>query len=374
MKFDFDDIVIVPETISSINSRSEVNPFDENGMLPIMTAPMDTVVDYNNFKCFVDNKINVVMPRMNSKTFHSSNKIIFHSFGLNDFKEIYIDKVVINPDNGPIYVLIDIANGNMSNLFSIANEAKNKYGNELVLMIGNVANPKTFEEWCKVGVDYVRCGIGNGNGCLTTANVGVGYPMGSLINECFKIKQKNNYKTKIVADGGFKNYSDINKALALGADYVMLGSMLNKCYEAAGEIYTPYMCGNWDNFTKEWWEENEKRLHKKPSKFPQWLTEYFLMDEEEQKKYLVNNNDNLYKKFRGMSTKEVQRDWGREELKTSEGISKYNKVEYTIKGFTENLTDYLRSAMSYTNSLTLDEFKGSQFELISENAFKRFNK
>ena len=82
----------------------------------------------------------------------------------------------------------------------------------------------------------------------------------------------------------------------------------------------------------------------------------------------------MYKKFRGMSTKQVQKKWGRKEIKTSEGIHKLNKVEYTIEGWTENFKDYLKSAMSYTDSRNLKVFKGSEYVFITENGHKRFNK
>ena len=75
-----------------------------------------------------------------------------------------------------------------------------------------------------------------------------------------------------------------------------------------------------------------------------------------------------------MSTKEVQKKWGRDDLKTSEGIVKVNPVEYTISQWTENFIDYLKSAMSYTNSRTLEEFRDSEFVFITENALNRFNK
>ena len=82
----------------------------------------------------------------------------------------------------------------------------------------------------------------------------------------------------------------------------------------------------------------------------------------------------FYKKFRGMSTKEVQRKWGRGKIKTSEGVHRMNKVEYTLTGWTENFKDYLRSAMSYTNSRNLESFKYSDFVFITENARKRYDK
>lgn len=56
-------------------------------------------------------------------------------------------------------------------------------------------------------------------------------------------------------------------------------------------------------------------------------------------------------------------------LKTSEGLLKYQKVEYNLKGWTENETDYLRSAMSYTNSRTLEDYKDSQWTQITQRRF-----
>jgi hypothetical protein len=82
----------------------------------------------------------------------------------------------------------------------------------------------------------------------------------------------------------------------------------------------------------------------------------------------------MYKKFRGMSTKEVQKKWGKDKLITSEGISKYNKVEYTLDKWIENLEDYMKSAMSYTNSKNLTEFKETEYVFITENALNRYNK
>ena len=76
-----------------------------------------------------------------------------------------------------------------------------------------------------------------------------------------------------------------------------------------------------------------------------------------------------------MSTKEVQKKWGAETLKTSEGVVRYRKVEYTLPKWVENFEDYLRSAMSYTGSMTLKEFIGNvELVQITDNAYKRFNK
>ena len=236
MLYDFNDILIQPAPTTSVRSRSQVTPYYDQDKLPLMTAPMDTVVDGENHHYFSDLGITVVLPRIkNPDDTHISDEH-FLSYSLTEFDSIFLNKNFKIPKGKVVYALIDVANGHMSDLLSSCRTAKSKHQNRLKLMVGNVANPDTFYHYCLAGADYVRIGIGNGGGCLTTVQTGVGYPMASLIYECNKIKKRNRHlSTKIVADGGFKTYADIIKALALGADYVMLGSVFNKALESCGE-------------------------------------------------------------------------------------------------------------------------------------------
>jgi IMP dehydrogenase/GMP reductase len=344
MLLDFDDLLIKPAVRTRINSRSQIDILDEQDMLPLFTAPMDTVVGDENTDKFINNGIRVILPRKadNNMDYISTNSACWFSYGLVEFNNIFLENT---PDNrgATMYALIDIANGHMPALLDAVNEAKNKYNYELVLMVGNVANPETYGDFSIAGADYVRIGIGNGGGCLTTVQTGVGFPMASLIKETYDISRGLVTPAKIVADGGFKKYSDVIKALALGADYVMLGSIFNKALESAGTT------------TNDGGEIIDQ--------YSDIARNYLDLDIP------------LYKTFRGMSTKEVQKDWGKTDVKTSEGVVRKQRVEYTLAGWVENFSHYLKSAMSYTDSLTINEFIGKPECIeISQNSFNRYNK
>ena len=354
MLFDFDDILIEPEMHTGILSRKKVDPFDEKQMLPLFTAPMDTVISMDNYEVFNSHNIYSIIPRKieYELTDISLDHKVWFSYGLDDFKRLFIDNQTNIPLGRKAYALIDIANGHMRIVKELLEQSKEIYGRNLVIMVGNCANPLTYLSLAQSGADYVRMGIGNGAGCLTTVQTGVGYPMASLIHETAKIQQERNLSTKIVADGGFKKYADVIKALALGADYVMLGSIFNKALESCGETYE----GN--KKYDSWTEPGDK--------VDQYSFDTLIQFEAGKK---------FYKKFRGMSTKEVQKSLGKTDLKTSEGISKMQPVEYTLGGWTENFKDYLKSAMSYTDCLTIGEFIGKvKFNKISKNSMERYSK
>ena len=329
IKLDFNDLLIVPKIISDINSRSEINPFI-NGKLPLITAPMDTVICPNNIKTYISNNILICSPRgVNSP------------FGFNSYSAQQIKKMLKTDQlNSETSILIDVANGHMSSILEMTKEIKQMHP-EIVLMVGNVANAFTYRLLSEAGADFVRVGIGNGGGCLTTQNTGVGYPMASLIDECYLESLSLKKPAKIVADGGMQSYSDIIKALALGADYVMLGSIFNKSLESSGDNYL------WKKI------KVSRGIAKRAYKL----------------------GVPVYKKFRGMSTKEVQKKWGAEQIKTSEGVVRFRKVEYTLAQWVENFEHYLRSAMSYSGAHNLHEFVGKAKVIqITDNAYKRFNK
>jgi len=349
-KFDFDDILIVPNVNTKITSRYQ--DIELPDVLPLFTAPMDTVVDLKNVREFYFRGINVTLPRtisfdeyLNYSKSKSYCKELFVSFGLQDIARHLKNKLENFPHNQ--CVLIDVANGHMQQIVDYCNEIKKLRG-DIKIMVGNIANPETYYWYAENNcVDYIRIGIGNGNGCLTTKQSGIGHPMASLIYEIRQLKIKYETETQldrkaphIVADGGMKDYSDIIKSLALGADYVMIGSIFNKAFESSANNYLYRV-----------------KLNKK-------LAEYFFDKGYPVKKY-----------FRGMSTKEAQKAMGKIKFKTSEGVVRFRNVEYHLNGWVENFEHYLRNAMSYANAKTLEEFIGKvEICQISKNAYDRFNK
>lgn len=162
VKVDFNDILIKPAVTTDIMSRSEVNPFDKNGFLPLFTAPMDTVVDNTNADLFMGHKINICLPRNEKRT----QEGMFQSYSLKSFNEVYMSNNLGDMLKANTCVLIDTANGHISELINTIRKAKEWYGDNMVLMAGNVANPDTYKLLSDAGVDYVRIGIGNGNGCF----------------------------------------------------------------------------------------------------------------------------------------------------------------------------------------------------------------
>ena len=370
MKYSYNDVMVKPAVISTIKHRAECNPFYENNTLPIFAAPMDCVVGINNFETFEEHGIIPILPRTENLIdrlgFATNGK--WAAFSLQEFEAHFTKSDLFDKKTDePIRALIDIANGHVAYLYELVRNAKKIYGDDIVIMVGNIANPETYRICVESQVDFCRVGIGGGCGCITTSNVGVHYPQASLISEMAEIKKEliergaNKDKlTKIVADGGIRNYSDVIKALALGADYVMIGSVFSKMLESAAIKE----CNS-----KEWLSlplltklSDIDNIHKDKKG---WKGTY-------------NGKDvflgDITAIFYGMASKAGQVAMKGKKVHTSEGIEKTLPVEYTMQTWVENMIDYLRSAMSYTNSRTIDDLKNADVVLISKNTYNSINK
>ena len=144
-------------------------------------------------------------------------------------------------------VVIDTAHAHTKSVLKIIKEVKKSFP-DLDVVAGNVATADAAKFLAKAGVDGVKVGIGPGSICTTRIVAGVGYPQLSAINNVYNALKGSNIT--IVADGGVKHTGDITKAIAAGADCVMLGSMLAGTLESPGE--TIYMKVENLKLTEEW--------------------------------------------------------------------------------------------------------------------------
>lgn len=409
--YGYNDLTIIPAMTSKVNSRNDVNIYYENNKLPIFVSPMSTIVNVNNFIIWENNNLIPILPR--NIDFNIRKDYIMQgkwvALSLTEFESLFIDNNdMIESVSVKPHILIDIANGHMTRLGNACRKAKKIWGTNLILMCGNIANPRTYTLISEAGVDYVRCSIGSGSCCTTSSNTGVHYPIASLIDEINIIKNERkksgDFYTKVIADGGIRNFNDIIKALALGADYVMIGGLFNSILESAAlPIDGKDLVLNNIKFNNE----IKTLKNTKPNinidnkiiikgdlgdktKIEQYVKNYSNIDgleiiiantstyyqgygifdiyninlPENIKRYLVSCN--LIKQTYGMSTKYAQsliKDSCK--LKTSEGCYKNVEVKYTMKQWVDNMKDYLRSAMSYCNSFNLYEFVGNQNLIIN---------
>ena len=129
-------------------------------------------------------------------------------------------------------VVIDTAHAHTKSVLKIIKDVKKSFS-DLDVVAGNVATAEAAKFLAKAGVDGVKVGIGPGSICTTRIVAGVGYPQLSAINNVYNALKGSGIS--IIADGGVKHTGDITKAIAAGADCVMLGSMLAGTLESPGE-------------------------------------------------------------------------------------------------------------------------------------------
>lgn len=388
MKYSYNDIMVKPAILSTIEHRAECNPYDENGNLPIFAAPMDSVVNMENFDTFIKHGITPILPRTEKITdrleYATNGK--WAAFSLQEFEEHFVKNASEGRKSSePIRTLVDIANGHVARLYELVRTSKKIYGDGIQVMVGNIANPETYKACVESKVDYVRCSVGTGNFCITSSNTAIGYPIASLISEIAEIKNEfidkgidRSKLTKIIADGGIRNYSDVIKAIALGADYAMIGSLFVRMIESSAvKVMKSDIASAKKQIILKFPIERYKNLKYEDGCWYGEYTDDFIAKLQEMGRKPDGGQrpiGEVFAKGYGMASKAGQIAMKGKKVHTSEGIEKTLPVIYTMSAWVENMTDYLRSAMSYTNSRTLDELREVQVVLISQNTYNSINK
>jgi IMP dehydrogenase len=316
----YDDVLLIPQ-YSDIRSRKEIDVGVALGgrysrpvhlKLPVISSPMDTITG----------------PDMANVMNRSGGLGIIHRYCTVTEQAKMVREIDVGMKAAAIGVTgdfhdraralvamgagilcIDVAHGHHVLMESAIGELRETFGDTVHIMAGNVATLEGVNALSDWGADSVRCNIGGGSICSTRIQTGHGHPGLQTVIDC----SKTDRNVTIIADGGIRSSGDMVKALAAGADCVMVGSLLSSTTEVPVPI-----------------------IH---------------IDGEE------------YKTYRGMASEEAQKDW-RGSASSLEGISTMLPCKGPVRIVLHEIERGLRSGFSYSGARTL-------IELQSKSVFTR---
>jgi IMP dehydrogenase len=237
----FDDVALVP-VFNNVESRTDPKldtrlttrvPIE----IPLLASNMDTVISPALAEVLIEAGSMPIFHRFTTyeqkvewvQAFPTS----FMSCGIRTGDVVEIEKLLENTNlNG---VCFDIAHGHDRRLMDIIYKLKVKYP-ELDVISGNVCTSEAYRDLVNAGATAVKVGIGPGAACTTRMVTGFGVPQFTALQDIAAVKKK--LKVPIIADGGIRGSADIVKALAAGADTVMLGKLFALTNESAAQKKT----------------------------------------------------------------------------------------------------------------------------------------
>ncbi|OGG13397.1 guanosine monophosphate reductase [Candidatus Gottesmanbacteria bacterium RIFCSPHIGHO2_02_FULL_39_11] len=237
----YDDVLLIPGFADFKREETDVSIELPKGIhlsIPILSSPMDTVtmsgmaITLGNLggMGFIHRNMPIEKEVNEIKKAKNKTKLVGAAVGVGkDFEERL--KGII--DGGADAVLIDSAHGFTKYVIEATSYIKEKYP-KVLLISGNIATQKGAKALIDAGADVLRVGMGPGSICTTRIVSGMGVPQITALEEA--VKAANEKQIPIIADGGIRYSGDIVKSLAIGANLVMLGSLLGATDEAPGEI------------------------------------------------------------------------------------------------------------------------------------------
>ena len=311
----FDDVILVPR-YNGIRSRQNVstsvkianNTYD----IPIVSSNMDTVTGVEMSKFMTAQGGLALMHRFmsveeNVKQFTEINapKNVGISIGLGDSG---LERAEALVGAGAEIICIDIAHGHSKEMSRTIRSLRESYGENIMIIAGNVATYAGADYLAAAGCDVIKVGIGCGSVCTTRIKTGFGVPQLTAVMDCSKIDRS------IIADGGIRYAGDAVKALAAGADLIMLGGMLSGTDETPGEFF---------------------------------------------EKTRPTGETVKFKRFRGMASKEAQESFmgTMQDWKTAEGVAIEVMAKGPAKAIVQDIMGGIRSGMTYCGAKEIRELK-----------------
>lgn len=309
--FTFDDVLMIP-TYNHYESRRhvDISNTDKTGKikleLPLFTANMDTVTE-SKMANFVGSKGGAgVLHRFcsvedNVKMFKECQTQTFVSVGCSEKDLIRVEAL---RDAGAEYFCVDVAHAHARYVGRMLKKIREIVSDKACIMAGNVATYAGADYLASCGADMIKVGIGGGSVCTTRIKTGFGVPTLSSVHECSRVDRS------IVADGGIRTPGDIVKALAFGADFVMLGGIFAGTAPTPGEVET---------------------------------------DEQ----------GNKFKTYRGMASREAQEDFlgPLGDWKTAEGVATRVPYSENHEYIIADIIGGLRSGLTYGGAATIAELQ-----------------
>lgn len=330
----FSDVLILPK-FSFIRSRADVNPAVElMGLklkLPVISSNMDTISEsamaiamreHGGIGClhrFMSIEDNV---KMFQQVKLHNDKDVLVSVGVGN-KELERFKALI--DAGSEHFVLDLAHGASQHAVDQVKEMRKLAGSNFHLMVGNFATGDSlrafFHHLGEFNIDAVKIGIGGGSACTTRIVTGCGLPTLESLIRC-----KNATSLPLIADGGIKNSGDLCKAIAIGAQAVMVGNLLSGTDETPGEIIHTSMA---DSRQFDGGGGIDLVLQK-----------------------------TAFKKYRGSASKESYAAQGKTASYIApEGEASLVPYKGPVSEVLSSLEGGLRSSMSYLNASTIEEYR-----------------
>jgi len=304
----YDDVLLVPR-YSDIKTRSEIDIGTtlRNGVnlsLPIISSPMDTVSESamatamnNAGGIAIIHRYNTIEEQV-AQIKETKGSMVGAAVGITGD---YAERTSALLESGTNVICLDVAHGHHVLMKEALLHLRTTFGNDLHIMAGNVATLDGINDLASWGADSVRCNIGGGSICSTRLQTGHGMPGLQTIIECAKT-EKN---ISIIADGGIRNSGDIVKALAAGADAVMVGSLLAGTHETPGVSFKDRSGSTW-------------------------------------------------KSYRGMASKDAQMEW-RGKYSSLEGVTARVPYRGPVAGILAELDRGIRSGFSYSGARNIKE-------------------
>lgn len=306
----FDDVLLIPAYNHHESRRVvDISSIDRLGKLslslPVMSSNMDTITE-SGMANFMSSKGGVgVLHRFmtvedNIKQFKASTNNTFVSIGCTTAE---LERAEALRDAGANYFCVDVAHAHAKYVGKTLKSLRQILADRCI-MAGNVATYAGADYLASCGADIIKAGIGGGSVCSTRIKTGFGIPMLTCIQDCARSDRS------IVADGGIRTSGDIVKALAFGADFVMIGGML------AGTESTPGVV-------------------------------------------VTKKDGSKIKFYRGMASREAQEDFLGEmhEWKTAEGVSTEVPYREAQDGIIADIVGGLRSGLTYAGADSISELQ-----------------